>query len=220
MERLYPLSLRLAGRRVLIVGGGVLAQQKLHGLEPTGAAVRLVARETAPGLGAGWPPERLEVHRRSFRSDDLDGCTLAFGATDDAAVNRRVVEAARARGILANAVDDPAWCDFHTPAVVERHGVLFALSTSGGFPGLTRALREVLEAWLPEEHGDVLQGLYALRRALLTSPMPPAERGRVLRELARRIAADYLTPAAAEALSAAHGPTTETPRTNLQPERP
>lgn len=224
MALLYPLSLKLAGRRVLIVGGGTLARRKLAGLEPTGALVRLVAPDLAPGLGEGWPPERLQVCCRPFRADDLIGCTLAIGATDDPAVNRRVVETARGLGILANAVDDPGHCDFYMPAVLRRHGLELAVSTGGAFPGLTRAMREVLEAWLPESHHDALEGLYALRRALLESPLGPEERGRVLRRLARALSEQYLAPAAIPAaLRAGNGSGGKTPDPNPEnraPERP
>jgi siroheme synthase-like protein len=206
MSALVPIWLKLDAECVLVVGGGNIARQKLHGLAPTGARVRLVAPQIAAGLAAAFPPERLERHARAFRVHDLRGVALAFGATDDPAVNRRVVEAARRRGIPANAVDDPAFCDFYTPAVLRRHGLELAISSGGGFPGLTRAVREVLEAWLPPEHEDALAGLFALRRALLASPLGPDERGRVLRELARRIAADYLQPAPADPDSATTAP--------------
>jgi siroheme synthase-like protein len=203
MSLLYPICLKLEGRRVLVVGGGKLARQKLAGLAPTGALVRVVAPPPAApaeeALAEGFAPQRVQRVARTFRSEDLDGIALAFGATDDPTVNRQVVAAARARGIPANAVDDPEACDFHTPAVLRRHGLELAISTSGGFPGLSRAVREVLEAWLPPEHEDALAGLFALRRALLAGPLGPAERGRVLRELARRVATDYLQPAAAAA---------------------
>jgi precorrin-2 dehydrogenase/sirohydrochlorin ferrochelatase len=198
MSPSYPIGLRLHGRRVLIAGGGNLARQKLLGLAASGAQVTVVAPRLLPELDAGFPPERLRLRQRAFRVSDLRGVSLVFGATDEPAVNRRVVEAARARSILANAVDDPEFCDFFTPAVLERHGVQFTVATSGAFPGLTRALREVLEAWLPEAHGDVLQRLYDLRRALLNSPLDATARGQVLRELARRLSEDYLTPAGAE----------------------
>lgn len=182
---------------MLIVGGGSLALQKLRGLAPTGAHVRVVAPRLRAELADVLPPGRLELAQRRFRVADLRGVALAFAATDDPAVNARVHAASRRRGIPVNAVDDPAHCTFYTPAVVRRGAVLVALSTAGGFPGLARALRETLEAWLPPAHEDALAGLYALRRALLASPLSPAERGGVLRALARRVAADYLTPAAA-----------------------
>ena len=129
--------MKLSGRTVLIAGGGKLARQKLATLEPTGADV-VVAAPRIDRHGLDWRGAgRLTLLTRPYGCDLLEGCALVFAATDDPAVNRRIVADAGARGILANAVDDPEFCDFYTPAVARRAGVTIAISTAGGFPGFS-----------------------------------------------------------------------------------
>ncbi len=109
---------------------------------------------------------------------------------------------AAAAGITANAVDDPAFCDFYTPAVFRRDALTLAVSTSGSFPGLSKALREALEAWLPERDAPLLRELLALRDAARADAPGRAERGEALRALLARFKRDYLDPAALSATGA------------------
>ena len=129
-------------------------------------------------------------------------------------MNRRVVRDARARGIAVNAVDDPEHCDFHTPAMVHRGPVTIALSTGGRFPGLAKALRKCLEAWLPPEHGPLIERLYRLRAALRKSS---AGRGQALRELIQAVEETYLDPWAAGS-AAPKQPAAESAAARLPPD--
>ena len=194
MASLFPIFLDLRSRPVLVVGGGPVARQKLEALASSGARIAVVAkrfsaecRETAARIGA-------EPIERAYRPADLAGVALAFAATGVGEVNRTVVRDARARGIAVNAVDDPEHCDFHTPAMVHRGPVTIALSTGGRFPGLAKALRKCLEAWLPPEDGPLIERLYRLRAALRKSS---AGRGQALRELIQAVEETYLDPWAA-----------------------
>src|SRR5689334_319929 len=94
----FPLFLKLAGERVLVVGGGEVALRKVRLLLRAQARVELVARELHPELVAAG----LGARAPAFAPELLDGCRLAIAATDDAALNARVAEAARARGIPVN----------------------------------------------------------------------------------------------------------------------
>lgn len=208
MNALYPVFLKLAGSHVLIVGGGALALQKLRTLAETGARVTLVApafREPLPALAA---ETGAELVRREFLPADLEGAALVFAATDDPELNRRVFQLAGGRGVLANAVDDPEFCAFYTPSVVRRAGFSLAISSEGRFPGVTKALREVLEAWFPGPDADLLRGLFEFRRALRRRPA--AQRGRALRRLLAAFRREYLEPPAP-----AEPETPETPQRSL-----
>ena len=143
--QLFPAFLKLAGRRVVIVGGGPVATSKLSALIDAGADVTVVAPEMTSGIEAA-PVARI---RRAFVPADLDGAWLVVAAaTPD--VNRRVAQAAEARQLFVNAVDDPANADLYLGGVVRRAGVTFAISTDGRAPALAGLLREGLEALLPD----------------------------------------------------------------------
>ena len=142
---LFPVFLDLRGRDVLVVGGGAVARRKIEALLPTGARVRVGAPALDPALAA-WVAEGRLVHLPgAFEPAWLAGARLAIAATDDADVNRAVAEAAEARGVWVNVVDDAPLCAFQMPARVERGPLQIAISSGGGAPMLARYLREKLE---------------------------------------------------------------------------
>ena len=143
--QLFPAFLKLAGRRVVVVGGGPVATSKLRALLDAGAAVTVVAPEMTPAIDAA-PVARI---RRPFAPDDLEGAWLVVAAATPA-VNRGVAAAAEARQLFVNAVDDPTNASLYLGGVVRRAGVTFAISTDGRAPALAGLLREGLDALLPD----------------------------------------------------------------------
>lgn len=185
---LYPVSLRLAGRLCLVVGGGDVAGRKAASLTAAGARVRVVA----PRLGALLAERRdagdasWEWLEREFQAGDARGAFLVIAATDDRELNARVAEAARAEGALVNAVDAPEDCDFFVPAVVRRDPLQFAVSTGGAAPGLAARLRERLEAEFPLEWAAAVRELGAARaRVLADTGVDEGARREALRAVAR-----------------------------------
>lgn len=146
----YPLMVKLAGRRVLVVGAGAVAERKIEGLLPTGAEVIVTALDASPRIQRWAGQARLEWRERAFRPEDLDGAVLAFAATDVTAVNRAVADEARKRGIPVNAADDPEGSDIHLPAVLWHGGVTVTVSTDGGSPALAAWLRDRIGRMLPD----------------------------------------------------------------------
>lgn len=123
----YPSGLRLAGRRVLLAGGGRVAQRRIPGLLTAGADVVVVSPETTPaveGMAAGG---EITWHRRGFREDDLDETWYVIAATDDRAVNEQVSAAAEARRIFCVRADDATEASAWTPAVGRHAGVTVAV---------------------------------------------------------------------------------------------
>lgn len=155
---LAPLFLKLAGRRVVVVGGGTVAAGKLRGLLRTGAALVVVAPEVRPELRAAG----VRVEQRPFAPADLDGAWLAVAAATPA-VNRVVAAAAAERRIFVNAVDDPDTATAYAGGVIRRDGVTVAVSTGGRAPALAGLLREGIEALLPDRLSPWLDRAEALR---------------------------------------------------------
>jgi uroporphyrin-III C-methyltransferase / precorrin-2 dehydrogenase / sirohydrochlorin ferrochelatase len=147
----FPLFLDLAGACVLVVGGGDAAVAKLRLLLASGAVPRVVDPAPSEALVALAEDGGFVVHRRAFEQGDLDGARLCYVALDEGA--KTVVAAARQRGVLVNAVDQPALCDFTTPAMVQRGRIAIAISTAGVAPALARAMRARIEAAIPQGYG-------------------------------------------------------------------
>jgi len=146
MSDLLPLFLNLAGRRVLLVGGGPVAASKLGQLLATGAEVRVVAPSVHPEIVAAG----VRVEHRAFVESDLDETWLVIAAATPE-VNRQVADAAHQRQLFVNAVDDPANATAFLSGVVRRDGVTLAISSRGDAPGLTGLMREALDAVLPQD---------------------------------------------------------------------
>jgi uroporphyrin-III C-methyltransferase/precorrin-2 dehydrogenase/sirohydrochlorin ferrochelatase len=145
-EPLFPAFLKLAGRPVLLVGGGPVARAKLESLRAAGALVTVVAPELLPEVRAA----AARVHQRAFAPGDLDGVWFVVAAAPPA-VNRQVQAAAEPRCLFVNAVDDPAAATAYAAAVIRRGPVTIAVSTGGDAPALAGLVREGLESLLPEE---------------------------------------------------------------------
>jgi uroporphyrin-III C-methyltransferase/precorrin-2 dehydrogenase/sirohydrochlorin ferrochelatase len=168
---LVPLFLKLAGRDVVVVGGGAMAATRVNQLVEAGARVTVVAPDVRDELA----PLAAVVLRRAFRPADLDGAWLAVAAaTPD--VNREVAAAAEARRIFVNAVDDPEQASAYTGGVIRRGDATVAISTAGRAPALAGLLREAIDAVLPADLGGWVDLAERARPAWKRDRVPLATR--------------------------------------------
>ena len=147
MRTLFPIFLDVTGRDVLLVGGGQVAAAKLRQLLAAGARVRVVAPLVVAEIASA---PGVDIVRRPFAASDVDGAWLVVAAATPE-VNRDVADAAEARHVFVNAVDDPRNATAYLSGVVRRGDVTIAISTGGGAPALTALLREALDAVLPRD---------------------------------------------------------------------
>ena len=148
-----PLFVRLAGRAVILLGEGEAADAKRRLLERAGADVR---------------------------TDEAAQAALAIVAIEDEAKAQAAVARLKARGVLVNAVDRPALCDFTLPAIIDRDPVLIAIGTGGASAGLAKALRQRLEALLPATLGPLATALGKARAGMRARWPDAAARRRAL----------------------------------------
>lgn len=169
-----PLFVRLQGRAVILVGSGEAAEAKR----------RLLVR-----AGAEIVPEDTQA-------------ALAIVAVDDDFDAEAAVARLRARGVLVNAVDRPALCDFTLPAIIDRDPLLIAIGSGGASAGLAAALRQRLEAILPASLGALARALYAARAGLKTRfPEARARRQAIGAALAENGPLDPLRPHTEDAVT-------------------
>ncbi|MFO0667347.1 MAG: bifunctional precorrin-2 dehydrogenase/sirohydrochlorin ferrochelatase [Polyangiaceae bacterium] len=171
---LYPLFLRLEDREVLVVGAGVVAERKVDELLLAGAIVRVVAPSVTPTLGQLVSLGRVHWDPREFKAGDTKGAWLVVAATGDHEVNAKVAAEAHAHRIFVNAVDDPPNASAFFAAVVKRPPFAIAISSNGELPGVSRLLREILEAALPE--ASFIARARELRRRWKADKTPHASR--------------------------------------------
>jgi len=162
----YPVNLILRGRRVLVVGGGRVAAQKVRGLLDADATVHVVATEVGTELEALVDDPRLSWDVRPYRSGEVSEYRLVVTATGDPEVDGAVFADAEAADVWVNSADDPEHCTFTLPARVRRGPLLVAISTGGHSPALATWLRRRFEEELGPEYETLLGLLAEERRAV------------------------------------------------------
>jgi siroheme synthase-like protein len=183
---LFPMFVRLEGRRVVVVGGGEIATSKIVGLLQAGAKVRIVSPALNTTLSSLLDENKIEWSEKEFVPEDLTDAFLAIAATSVPSVNAAVYRAAEARGLLCNAVDDIENCHFYYGAVVQRGDLQIAISTNGKSPALAQRLRKELEAQFGPEYESWLEWLGAAREVLRASGVSQDQNKEVLHNLASR----------------------------------
>jgi siroheme synthase-like protein len=167
MNALFPVFLKLKGRRALVVGGGTIATLRVEQLLRAGARVTVTAPEVSAEIEAWAKDGSVQLFRHAFQPGKVSGrYFVVIAATGDPAVQAGVARLAERQGALLNVVDNPELSTFYTPAVVHRGDLTIAIGTSGQSPFLAGRLREWLEAALPENAEDLTQVLSLLRSRL------------------------------------------------------
>ncbi|MCY4581620.1 MAG: bifunctional precorrin-2 dehydrogenase/sirohydrochlorin ferrochelatase [Chloroflexi bacterium] len=154
MTDYYPAYLNITGRRVVVIGGGEVADRKTAQLLASGADVTLVSPNATPELERLASEGRVRWIRRAYATGDLAGAWLAVAATDDPAVQRSIHAEAEREKTLLNVVDVVELCGFIAPSIVQRGPVTIAVSTGGASPALARKVRELIDGTQNPPHYD------------------------------------------------------------------
>ena len=190
MTNLFPMFMKLTGKRCLVVGAGKVGEPKIAGLIDTGAHVRVVTLE-AGELVREWAQEgKIELELRPFSSSDLDGIFLAVVATASSTLNQQIFREAEQRGVLCNVVDVPDLCDFFYPAVVRRGDLQIAISTAGKSPSLAQKLRQQLEQQFGVGYATWVMELGETRKLVMTSDLGKERKLELLHSLASKEAVE------------------------------
>ncbi len=183
---LYPLFLKLAGRKVLVVGGGPVAVAKVEALREAEATILVVAPEPRDELAALAAAGKIGLHRRSFEASDLADVWLVVAAAPPE-VNRAVAAAAESLRLFVLAVDDTSAASAYGAGTLRRGGVTVAVSTDGRAPALAGLVREGLDAMLPPNLDVWTAEAERQRAAWKAAAVPMAERRPLLLQALNRL---------------------------------
>jgi siroheme synthase-like protein len=148
---LVPVFLRAEGACIVVVGAGPIGTRKAMEWVDAGACVIVVAPDATHELREAALAKTLAYRAKAFEAADLDGAFFVVAATNSSVVNASVAEAAKARGLFVNAIDDLPNATAYAASTLRRAPFTIAIQSGAEVPALTRLLREVLESVLPAE---------------------------------------------------------------------
>ncbi len=158
---LYPIFLKLDNKKVLIIGGGLIALQKLKGLLNTEAKITIIAPhiidEIKDARGEFPNIRKIEFIERDYAYGDELSAFMVIAATDNPEINNMIATRCRDQMILANSVDQPEFCDFYVPSIIESGSIKVAISTNGKAPSVARKLREDLSSLIEERYKNLVE---------------------------------------------------------------
>jgi precorrin-2 dehydrogenase/sirohydrochlorin ferrochelatase len=171
--------LRLEGKKVVVIGGGRVAERKVTGLLGTGSLITVISPQATDKLKGLAGSGLIEWLERSFSKEDIEGAFLIFAATNDNVLNQSIKMAAGEQQLVTIA-DDPEGSDFHVPSHIQRGRLSIAVSTGGASPTLARKIREQLEHQFDDQFEEYLEFLFSARQRILKEVKDPSRKGKIL----------------------------------------
>ncbi len=166
---LFPVFLQLHNLRLLIVGGGYVALEKLQAVISNSpqTAITLVASQISNDirqLASNYP--NIVLHQKNYDATDLDNQDVVLVAVNDIPKSEEIRADAKQRRLLVNVADKPALCDFYLSSVVKKGNLKLAISTNGKSPTIAKRIKEMLNDTLPEQMDVLLDNMEAIRNQL------------------------------------------------------
>jgi precorrin-2 dehydrogenase / sirohydrochlorin ferrochelatase len=161
-----PVILDLGTKKILLVGGGAIAVEKLSRLVDCTNDIVIVASQCSSQMQEYVQKYSLTLHLRLFEDSDLDGVDIVIAAIDSLELQSDIFTKATARKILCNAVDLPAYCHFIFPSIIRKDDLIVAISTSGASPAAAKYLKRFFERLIPDNIGEFLTMMREKRSSL------------------------------------------------------
>ncbi|TYA69879.1 precorrin-2 dehydrogenase/sirohydrochlorin ferrochelatase family protein [Seonamhaeicola marinus] len=170
MERnnLYPIFLKVKELKVLIVGGGNVAEEKLTFLLKSSpdACVTMVSPMFREGTLSLAEKGNVTLVKSTYKKRFLKDKHIVVVTTDKPKVNEKVYKHCRKKSILVNVADNPPLCDFYMGGIVTKGNVKVAISTNGKSPTMAKRLRQFFEEVIPENIDDLVKNLNEYRKTI------------------------------------------------------
>jgi precorrin-2 dehydrogenase/sirohydrochlorin ferrochelatase len=163
----YPIFLDMNNQKVLVVGGGTVAERKIQNLLRYGCQIYIVSPHLTPRLNQLVAEKKIYYLSHEAPGKALDEAFMVIAATDDPEINSQIASQAKERGLLINAVDQPGDCNFIMPSIVQRGDLQIAISTAGKSPALAKRIRKEMEVTFGPEYASLIELLGLLRIRLL-----------------------------------------------------
>jgi len=162
----FPMFMDMNDLKVLVVGGGFIATEKLEKLIDFTKEVTVIALRVEYDAQNIIDAYDLTLHKRAYEKGDISGFDIVIVATDTVELHKEIYEESRGTRVLVNSVDDTAYCDFIFPSYVQKGDLTIAFSTGGTSPAFAKHIRRHFEKIIPMEVGDFLVKMKSLRTTI------------------------------------------------------
>lgn len=162
----FPAFLKFDNKKILIVGGGNIAYEKLDHLLDFTNNITLISLDFNENIKTLIVENSLEFFQKPYNKGDLKGFDIVIAAINDFDLQEQIYFETREFNCLCNCVDLKQYCDFIFPAYIKKGDLTIAVSTSGSSPAFARQLRIYLDKLIPNNINEFLSKMKDYRRTM------------------------------------------------------
>jgi len=162
----FPMFIDMQNLKVLVVGGGNIATEKLEKLVDFTKEITVIAADLSSEANSMIEAHGLTCYQRTYTRGDIQGFDIVIVATDTVALHKAIYEESRGSRTIVNSVDNTDYCDFIFPSYVKKDDLTIAFSTGGASPAFAKYIRRYVEKMIPESVGGFLKKMKALRSTM------------------------------------------------------
>ena len=162
----FPAFIKLDNKKILLVGAGNIALEKLEKLLVFTKNIMVIALEFSPEMLSLLKKEKIAYEKRAYEKGDIKDMSMVIIAVDDIGLQKIIYDESQAYKCLCNSVDSVEYCDFIFPSFIKNEDLTIAVSTSGSSPAFAKHFRIYLEGLIPEGISTFLHEMKELRSSL------------------------------------------------------
>ncbi|SFV57381.1 Siroheme synthase / Precorrin-2 oxidase / Sirohydrochlorin ferrochelatase [hydrothermal vent metagenome] len=159
----FPMYMDISNLKVLLVGGGNIATEKIEKLLDFTENIKIIAPFISEPLREIIKDKNLSYNLRPYMTGDINGFDIVIIATDTIKIHKEIYEESRGGRIWVNSVDNKDYCDFIFPSYIKRGDLTISFSTSGSSPAFTKQIKNYFERKIPENIDEFLDNMKTLR---------------------------------------------------------
>jgi len=162
----FPAFLKLDNKKILIVGGGFIAYEKLTHLLDFTNDITVIAKDFSDDMLSKINEKAINYECRGYSTGDIKEFSIVVVAVDDINLQKEIYLESKNHNCLCNSVDSVDYCDFIFPSYIKKGDLTIAVSTSGSSPAMAKHLRKYLSMLIPDHISEFLQEMKGLRKTL------------------------------------------------------
>lgn len=162
----FPAYIKMDNQKVLVVGGGKIATDKVGHLLNFTQNIKIIAREISPDMMKYIEHNNLDFEIREYKKSDIDAFVIVIVAVDDIPLQKEIFDEATSQNKLCNSVDSVDYCNFIFPAYIKKGDLIVSISTSSTSPAVAKHLKKYLSKLIPDSIAEFLVFMRDLRSSL------------------------------------------------------